>query len=73
MTTACTAASVSAHGYLSTGAVARVLGKSDDTVRRLIDKNRIEAQRDVGGHWRIHKTALAKYRTGSVIRRKPAK
>ena len=73
MTTACTASSASAHGYLSTGAVARALGKSDDTVRRLIDRNKIEAQRDLGGHWRIPKAALLRYRTTGVIRRKPTK
>lgn len=73
MTTACTASSASTHGYLPTGTVARVLGKSDDTVRRLIDKGDLAAERYGNGHWRVSKAALARYRTGGVIRRKPIK
>lgn len=71
--TGCTAASGSVSGYLTTGQAARKMGVSDDTVRRKILDGKIEAQRYDGGHWRIPKAALIRYRTKGVIRRPPAK
>jgi len=48
--------------YVSTGAAARLLGVTSDTVLKWIERGRIEARRTAGGHYRVPKAAIGRLR-----------
>lgn len=48
--------------YISTGAAARLLGVTPDTVLKWIKRGRLEASRTAGGHYRVPRVALDRMR-----------